>query len=120
MRYFEAPKDRYYAARSGAPSIRGNAGRCSMSRPLGWRTQQPLLYTHTLCRAGQPAVYLLARGAVQEVNWYKQLGSWFAGDSVIEGDARLQSYSFSTAVHRDGAGLTVRLAFLPELTPLLE
>ncbi len=34
-------------------------------------------------------MYLLAHGAVQEVNWYKQLGSWFAGDSVIEGDTQL-------------------------------
>ena len=35
--------------------------------------------------AGQPAAYILAYGTVQEVNWYKHSGSWFAGDSVIEG-----------------------------------
>jgi hypothetical protein len=37
---------------------------------------------------GQSAAYILAGGTVHEVNWYKQSGSWFAGNSVIEGVPR--------------------------------
>ena len=48
---------------------------------------------HSSKRAGQPAAYILAGSTVQELNWYKQSGSWFAGDSVVEGMHHLMLYS---------------------------
>jgi hypothetical protein len=40
-----------------------------------------------VCRAGQPASYLLAGGSLQELNWFKQqYSSWFVGNSVVQGE----------------------------------
>ena len=87
----EAPKDRCPAAGMGAQhQWRCRPQRCIMSAVNDVCCETGCTKTvSALGRAGQPAVYLLAQGAMQEVNWYKQQGSWFAGDSVIEGDMSL-------------------------------